>query len=125
MDWGGGWEDHIRLVEFVYNNCYQASIRMAPFEALYERPCRSLLSWIEAGESQMIRQVTDEETGEVVLLGPEILQETTDRITLIRENIQAALNRQKYANKRRIPLEFKVGNSVFLRVTSRRGLQKS
>src|SRR3954468_14884830 len=95
MDWGGNWEDHIRLVEFVYNNSYQASIRMAPFEALYGRPCRSPLSWIEAGESQMIRQVTDKETGEVVLFGPEILLEITDKLTLIRENIQVAQNSQK------------------------------
>src|SRR4051812_1799361 len=126
MDWGGSWEDHIRLVEFVYNNSYQASIRMAPFEALYGRPCRSPLCWVEAGESQQVRQVTDEETGESVLLGPEILQETTDRISLIRENIRAAQSRQKrYADKRRIPLEFRVGDLVFLRVNSRRGLQKS
>ena len=126
MDWGGSWEDHIRLVEFAYNNSYQASIRMAPFEALYGRPCRSPLCWVEAGESQQVRQVTDEETGEIVLLGPEILQETTDRISLIRENIRAAQSRQKrYADKRRIPLEFRVGDLVFLRVNSRRGLQKS
>src|SRR4051812_23775429 len=99
---------------------------MAPFKAAYGRQCRSPLSWVEAGESQMVTQVTDTETGEVVLLDLEIMQETTDRITLIRENIRVAQSRQKkYTDKRRIPLEFKVGDSVFLRVTSRRGLQKS
>src|SRR3954468_11562517 len=74
MNWGGSWEDYIRLVEFVYNNNYQASIRMAPFEALYGRPSKSPISWIETGESHMIRHVTDEETGEVILLDPKILQ---------------------------------------------------
>ena len=50
LDWGGHWADHLILVEFAYNNSYQASIRMAPFEALYGRPYRTPLCWTQVGE---------------------------------------------------------------------------
>ena len=50
LDLKGGWEDHLPLVEFAYNNSYQASIQMAPYGALYGRPCRSPICWTEVGE---------------------------------------------------------------------------
>ena len=54
LDFGGSWEDHISLVEFSYNNSFQSSIGMAPFEALYGRPCRSPSCWLEAGEKLVL-----------------------------------------------------------------------
>src|SRR3954463_2919616 len=84
------------------------------------------LCWVEAGESTVVRQRTDKDTGEEILMGPEIITETTERITLIRQRLLAAQSRQKkYADKRRTPLTFAVGNRVFIRVSSRKGLQSA
>ena len=55
LDHQGSWEEHLPLVEFSYNNIYQASIQMAPYEALYGRPCRSPLCWTEVGESSILK----------------------------------------------------------------------
>ncbi|GKA48736.1 reverse transcriptase domain-containing protein [Tanacetum coccineum] len=83
---------------------YHSSIRCAPFEALYERKCRSPVLWAEIGESSLIR--------------PELVQETTDKVVLIKEKLKAARDRQKsYADNRRKPLEFKVGDRVMLKVS--------
>ncbi|GJT25150.1 putative reverse transcriptase domain-containing protein [Tanacetum coccineum] len=90
---------HLPLVEFSYNNSYHTSIKAAPFEALYGRKCRSPICWAEVGDSQ--------------LTGPEIIHETTERIVQIKSHIQAARDRQKsYADVRRKPLEFQVGDKV-------------
>ena len=97
LDFRGSWENHLSLVEFAYNNSYQASIGMAPFEALYGRPCRSPVCWAEVGDRS--------------LLGPELVRETTEKIALIRERLRTAQSRQKsYADRRRRPLEFAVGD---------------
>nr|GEV69985.1 putative reverse transcriptase domain-containing protein [Tanacetum cinerariifolium] len=86
-------ERHLPLVEFSYNNSYHASIKAAPFKALYGRKCRSPICWAEVGDAQ--------------LTGPEIIQETTEKIVQIKQRLQAARDRQKsYANVRRRPLEF-------------------
>ncbi|GJT67356.1 putative reverse transcriptase domain-containing protein [Tanacetum coccineum] len=86
IDFGKGWDKHLPLVEFSYNNSYHASIKAAPFEALYGRKCRSPVCWAEVGDSQ--------------LTGPEIIQETTEKIIQIRQRLQAARDRQRsYANK--------------------------
>nr|GEZ86215.1 putative reverse transcriptase domain-containing protein [Tanacetum cinerariifolium] len=83
-----GWVNHLSLVEFSYNNSYHASIKVAPFEALYGRKCRSPICWAEVGEVQ--------------LLGPEIVQEKTEKIIQIKQRIQAARDRQKsYADLKR------------------------
>ncbi|RVW73760.1 Transposon Tf2-2 polyprotein [Vitis vinifera] len=109
LDFGGNWADYLPLAEFAYNNSYQSSIGMAPYEALYGRPCRSPLCWIKMGESH--------------LLGPEIVQETTEKIQLIKEKLKIAQDRQKsYADKRRRPLEFEEGDWVFVKVSPRRGI---
>src|SRR4051812_40375356 len=89
-DFEGSWEDHLHLVEFAYNNSYQASIGMAPYEALYGRPCRSPMCWVEAGESSVVRSHTDSTTGETTMEGPELIAETTDRIAIARQKMQAA-----------------------------------
>jgi len=76
LDHLGSWDEVLPLVEFTYNKNYQAIIGMAPFEALYERRCRTPLCWYQDGES--------------VLVGPELLQETIERVQLVRERLQAS-----------------------------------
>ncbi|KAD0111625.1 hypothetical protein E3N88_44775 [Mikania micrantha] len=109
IDFGGSWDIHLPLVEFSYNNSYHTSIQCAPFEALYGRKCRSPICWSEVGESQII--------------GPEFIQETTDKIALIQERIKVARDRQKsYADNRHRPLEFQVGDRVMLKVSPWKGI---
>ncbi|KAD2393589.1 hypothetical protein E3N88_40566 [Mikania micrantha] len=109
IDFGGSWDIHLPLVEFSYNNSYHTSIQCAPFEALYGRKCRSPICWSEVGENQII--------------GPEFIQETTDKIALIQERIKAARDRQKsYADNRRRPLEFQIGDRVMLKVSPWKGI---
>ncbi|GJU40877.1 putative reverse transcriptase domain-containing protein [Tanacetum coccineum] len=109
MNFGGRWDTHLPLVEFSYNNSYHTSIKCVPFEALYEEKCRSPVIWTEVGESQLI--------------GPEIVQETTEKIVQIRERLKTARSRQKsYADKRRKPLEFQVGDRVLLKVSPWKGV---
>nr|GEU92093.1 hypothetical protein [Tanacetum cinerariifolium] len=81
LDFRKGWDKHLSLVEFSYNNSYHTSIKAAPFEALYGRKCRSLICWAEVGDRQ--------------LTGPEIIHETTKKIVQIKSCIQAARDRQK------------------------------
>ncbi|GJW96097.1 reverse transcriptase domain-containing protein [Tanacetum coccineum] len=93
IDFGGSWDTHIPLTEFSYNNSYHSSIRCAPFEALYGRKCRSPILWDKVGEKRLI--------------GPEMVQETTDKVVIIKERLKAARDRQKsYVDNRRKPLEF-------------------
>ncbi|KAJ0547716.1 putative nucleotidyltransferase, Ribonuclease H [Helianthus annuus] len=109
IDFGGNWDAYLPLVEFSYNNSYHSSIQMAPFEALYGRRCRSPIVWHEIGHSQ--------------LTGPELLQETTDKVLQIRDNLLKARSRQKsYADRRRKPLEFDVGDYVLLKVSPWKGV---
>nr|GEY80392.1 putative reverse transcriptase domain, ribonuclease H-like domain, aspartic peptidase domain protein [Tanacetum cinerariifolium] len=109
IDFGNGWERHLPLVEFSYNNIYHASIKAAPFEILYGRKCRSPVCWAEAGDAQ--------------LTGPELIHETTEKIVQIKQRIQAARDRQKsYANVRRKPLEFQVSDRVMLKVSPWKGV---
>ncbi|OMO80899.1 reverse transcriptase [Corchorus capsularis] len=111
IDMKGAWDDHLPLVEFAYNNSYQANIQMAPYEALYGRKCRSPVCWDEVGERK--------------LLGPEIVQQTVDKIQLIRERLRTAQSRQKsYADIRRRTLEFDVGDHVFLKVSPTKGVMR-
>ncbi|GJS49821.1 putative reverse transcriptase domain-containing protein [Tanacetum coccineum] len=104
-----GWDRRLPLVEFSYNNSYHTSIKAAPFEALYGRKCRSPVCWAEVGDSQ--------------LTGPEIIHETTKKIIQIKSRIQDARDRQKsYADKRRKPLDFQVGDKVMLKVSPWKGV---
>ena len=75
-DHKGSWEEHLPLVEFVYNNSYQASIQMTPYEALYGRPCRSPLCWTEVGESS--------------ITGPDLIKDTSEKVSLIRQHLLTA-----------------------------------
>ncbi|GKD85277.1 putative reverse transcriptase domain-containing protein [Tanacetum coccineum] len=109
IDFGGNWDVHLPLAEFSYNNSYHSSIRCALFKALYGRKCRSPVLWEEIGESSLI--------------GPELVQETTDKVVLIKEKLKAARDRQKsYADNRRKPLEFEVGDRVLLKVSPWKGV---
>ncbi|GKC21736.1 putative reverse transcriptase domain-containing protein, partial [Tanacetum coccineum] len=109
IDFGKGWVNHLPLVEFSYNNSYHASIKAAPFEALYGRKCRSPNCWAEVGEAQ--------------ILGPELIQETTEKIIQIKQRMQAARDRQKsYADLKRKPMEFQVGDKVMLKVSPWKGV---
>ncbi|GKC99362.1 putative reverse transcriptase domain-containing protein [Tanacetum coccineum] len=96
-------------IEFSYNNSYHSSVRCAPFEALYGRKCRSPIMWAEIREGQLI--------------GPELVQETTEKISQIKDRLKAARDRQKsYADKRRKPLDFSVGDYVLLKVSPWKGV---
>ncbi|GKD71045.1 putative reverse transcriptase domain, ribonuclease H-like domain, aspartic peptidase domain protein [Tanacetum coccineum] len=107
IDFGKGWERHLPLVEFSYNNSYHTGIKAAPFEALYGQKCRSPVCWAEVGDIQ--------------LTGPEIIHETTEKIVQIRQCLKAARDQQRsYANVRRKPLEFQVGDHVMLKVSPRK-----
>ncbi|PWA96563.1 reverse transcriptase domain-containing protein [Artemisia annua] len=109
IDFGNGWDRHLPLAEFSYNNSYHTSIKAAPYEALYGRKCRSPVCWTEVGESQ--------------ITGPELVQETTEKIVQIKNRLQAARDRQKsYAHKRRKRLEFQVGDKVMLKVSPWKGV---
>jgi hypothetical protein len=109
LSWKGSWEDHLALVEFAYNNSYQASIKMAPFEALYGRQCISPLCW--------------ETLGLRSLVGPDWVQQTSEKVREIHQNILAAQNHQKsYADVRRRDLEFVVGDQVLLRISPTKGV---
>ncbi|GKA02067.1 reverse transcriptase domain-containing protein [Tanacetum coccineum] len=89
IDFGKGWVNDLPLVEFSYNNSYHASIKAAPFKALYGRKCHLPVCWTEVGEAQ--------------ILSPELIQETTERIIQIKQRMQAARDRQK-SYKRATPI---------------------
>nr|GEW44184.1 putative reverse transcriptase domain-containing protein [Tanacetum cinerariifolium] len=93
IDFGNGWDKHLPLAEFSYNNSYHTSIKAAPFEALYGRKCKSPVCQSEVGDAQ--------------LMGQELIRETTEMIVQIKNQLLAARSRQKsYADVRRKPLEF-------------------
>nr|GEU47093.1 hypothetical protein [Tanacetum cinerariifolium] len=103
------WDKHLPLVEFSYNNSYHASIKAAPFEALYGRKCRSPICWREVGESQ--------------LTGLELVRETTEKIVQIKNRLMTARSRQKsYIDLKRRLTEFKVGDKVMLKVSLWKGV---
>nr|GFB73562.1 putative reverse transcriptase domain-containing protein [Tanacetum cinerariifolium] len=109
IDFGKGWVNHFPLVEFSYNNSYHATIKAAPFEALYSRKCRSPVCWTKLREAQ--------------ILGPELIQETTKKIVQIKQRMQAARDRQKnYADLKRKPMEFQVEDKVMLKVSPWKGV---
>ncbi|GJU15201.1 putative reverse transcriptase domain-containing protein [Tanacetum coccineum] len=109
IDFGKGWERHLPLVEFSYNNSYHTSIKASPFEALYGQKCKSPVFWAEVGDVQ--------------LTGPEIIHETAKKIVQIRQRLQVARDRQRsYANIKQKPLEFQVGDRVMLKVSPRKGV---
>nr|GEV71412.1 putative reverse transcriptase domain, ribonuclease H-like domain, aspartic peptidase domain protein [Tanacetum cinerariifolium]GEW62648.1 putative reverse transcriptase domain, ribonuclease H-like domain, aspartic peptidase domain protein [Tanacetum cinerariifolium] len=109
MDIEKGWDRHLPLVEFSYINSYHTSIKATPFEALYGRKCRSSICWVEVGDAQ--------------LTGPKIIHEITEKIIQIKKRIQATRDRKKcYADRRRKPLKFEVGDKAMLKVSPWKGV---
>jgi len=97
LDHLGAWDEVLPLIEFTYNNNFHVSIGMAPYEALCGRKCRTPLCWYQDGQ--------------VVLVGPELLEQTTEKVRMVRNKMQASHSRQKaYADRRRRPLEFAAGD---------------
>ena len=96
------WDECLNLAEFSYNNSYQENIRMAPFEALYGKKCRTPLNWVEVGDHGYF--------------GPNFIKEAREQVSVIQSHLRAAQNRQKtYADKRRRPLQFEAGEHVYLK----------
>jgi hypothetical protein len=108
---GGSWDKSLPYAKFSYNNSYQASLKMAPFEALYGRKCRTPLYWSQTGESQLFR--TD------------IIKEAERQVQIIRENLRIAQSRQKsYADGKRRDVSFQEGDYVYFKLSPIRGLRR-
>jgi hypothetical protein len=109
LQYGRSWNKSLPYAEFSYNNNYQESLKMAPFEILYGRRCQTTLFWSETREQKVF--------------GPDILQEAEKQVRMVRENLRIAQSRQKsYADHRRRELSFEVGDFVYLKVLPMRGL---
>ncbi|WVZ89409.1 hypothetical protein U9M48_035822 [Paspalum notatum var. saurae] len=105
------WDDCLPFAEFAYNNNYQKSLEMAPFEALYGRRCRTPLNWSEPGER--------------VTFGPDMVTQAEKQVKFIHQNLKRAQSRQNsYSEKRRRPLVFKKGDHVYLRVSPMKGIHR-
>jgi hypothetical protein len=76
LKYGKSWDKSLPYAEFSYNNSYQASIKMAPYEALYGRQCRTLLLWSQTGESQVF--------------GPEVLKDAKKQVQMVHESLKVA-----------------------------------
>ena len=102
LDHLGAWGEVLPLIEFTYNNNFHASIHMTPYEVLYGKKGRTPLCWFQDGEA--------------VLVGPELLEQTTKKVRMVRDRMQASQSRQKaYVDRRRRPLEFAARDHVFLK----------
>ncbi|KAF3654575.1 hypothetical protein FXO37_16420 [Capsicum annuum] len=100
IDFKGSWDDHLPLIEFAYNNSYHSSIKMASFEDLYGRRCRSPVGWFEVSKASVI--------------GPDLVFDTLEKFQLIRERLRAAQSRHKsYADVHRKDLELEVSDYVY------------
>ncbi|KAM2088514.1 hypothetical protein ACFX1T_032585 [Malus domestica] len=109
MQFGDSWHDRLDLMEFAYNNSFHSSIGMSPFEALYGKACRTPLCWSEVGER--------------ILEGPEIVDETTQNIQVIKSNLKVAQDRQKsLADRHTTDRMYNVGDYVFLKLSPWRGV---
>jgi hypothetical protein len=107
----GSWDQNLPWAEFSYNNSYQESLKMTPFEVLYGRRCHTPLNWIELGEK--------------VIFGPGLVEEAEATVHRIQDNWKDTKSRQEtYANKRHRPLEFKVGDHVYLRVSPTKDMKR-
>ncbi|KAH0681196.1 hypothetical protein KY284_022281 [Solanum tuberosum] len=111
LDFKGSWDDHLPLIEFAYNNSYQSSIKMSPYEALYGRKCRSPIGWFEKGEA--------------ALFGPDLVHQAMEKVKVIQQRLETAQSRHKsYADVRRRGLEFSIGDWVFLKVSPMKGVMR-
>jgi hypothetical protein len=111
MEHQGSWDKNLPWAEFSYNNSYHESLMMAPFELLHGRRCSTPLNWIEPGEK--------------TVFGLKLIKEAEATVSRIQYNLRAVKSRQEsYANKRRQPLEFEVGNHMYLKVSPMKGMKR-
>jgi hypothetical protein len=111
MEFLGSWDKNLQWAEFSYNKSYQESLKMAPFKALYGQQCRTPLNWIEPGEK--------------AIFGPDIVVEAEATVRRIQENLKSMkLRQESYANKRHRPLQFEVGDHVYLKVSPIKGVKR-
>ena len=111
MDFGGSLEKYLPLVEFAYNNSYHSTIGMAPYEALYGQKYRSPSCRMEVGDRE--------------LEGLELIKETSEKVPIIQERMRTAFYRQKsYADPRRRDVQFGVGDHIFLKISSMKGVMR-
>jgi hypothetical protein len=111
LHYGKNWDKCLSLAEFSYNNNYQSNLKMAPFEALYGRRCRTPLNWSQDGERE--------------IFGPDLVLEAENKVRVIKKNLEAAQARQKsYHDKRRKPLQFEARDHVYLKVSPTKGVQR-
>nr|CAB3502823.1 unnamed protein product [Digitaria exilis] len=111
LQYGSSWDKSLCYAEFSYNNSYQQSLRMSPFEVLYGRKCRTPLFWNQTGEGKVF--------------GPEVLKQAEEQVQVIRQNLRTAQSRQKsYADVRRRDLSFEFGDFVYLKVSPMRGVKR-
>jgi hypothetical protein len=109
--YGKSWDKSLPYAEFSYNNSYQASIEMAPYEALYGWQCRTLLFWSQTGESQVF--------------GSEVLKDAEKQVQMVHESLKVAQSRLKsYVDKRRRDLSFEIGDFIYLKVSPMRGTHR-
>ena len=105
------WDRHIPLVVFVYNNSFQSSICMTPYKALYGRKCRTPLCWTELSEKKVI--------------DPDLIQETKEKVKMIKERLKVAVDRQNsYANFNRKDIQYEIDEKVFLKVSPRKKVMR-
>jgi hypothetical protein len=111
MEYPGSWDKNLPWAEFSYNNSYQESLKMAPFEALYGRQCCTPLNWIVPGDK--------------AIFGPDIVDEAEATVCRIQENLKVIkLRQESYANKRHQPLQCEVGDHVYLKVLPMKGVKR-
>jgi hypothetical protein len=111
IEYPRSWDKNLPWAEFSYNNNYQESLKMAPFEVLYGCQCRTPLNWIEPGEK--------------MIFGPDLVEEAEMIVSRIQDNLRAVKSCQEsYANKRRRPLEFAISDPVHLKVSPMKGMKR-
>ena len=111
LTYGKDWEKSLSFAKFSYNNSYQASLKISPFEALYGRRCQTPVMWSKVRERS--------------LFGPDMIKEAEEQVAKVRENLKAAQSRQKsYADTRRRPLELQPRDFVYLKVSPIRGTRR-
>jgi hypothetical protein len=111
IEYPGSWDKNLPWADFSYNNSYQESLKMAPFETLYGRQCRTQLNCIKPGEK--------------AIFGPDIVVEAEAMVRRIQENLKVAkLRQESYANKRCQPLQFKAGDHMYLKVSPMKGVKR-
>jgi transposase InsO family protein len=111
LDYGSSWDENLPYAEFSYNNSHQASIGMAPFEALYGRKCTTPLLWSGVGERS--------------LFGPNLIKDAEEKVRLIRDRLKIAQSRQKsYADSKHREVTYEICDRAYLRVSPLRGVKR-